>query len=456
MDKIWAVAHQTLRQAMRMKIALSVILLLLILLPVMVVSLGGDGTLLGKLQTFSSYGLSLVNVLLSVMTVAVSCYCLSSELKRKQLFLVVTKPIRRWQILLGKFLGVAILNMFLLVIFSGAVYGLTRLVPRLGEYSDSDIQKASEQFFTARVGLKNKVDEEGLVKVALEQYKKMEEEGRLPESVDQRTIVNELIGQERMRQKSVLSGTAKQWDFSDIRVSDPNARVFIRYKLEASIDPPDGKIYGLWSVGDLRQLELGPGQLTTPIYNLQQDAATRTYFEFSVPADAVAQDGFMSVGFFNSPALNSTTVIPQELEVLYQAGTFTDNYARAVLLILVRLLFLSALGIVLTTWLSFPVAVLVCFTALAVGLCNGFIVESIDSLGITLGLIYSFTIKPILSLLPQFDGPFNPSGYIVSGRLVNWIFILRAVLETLAAKAGILMCLGMLIFRRREVARSEV
>ena len=64
MRSIWAVATNTIKQAVRMKIAAVFIVLLIVLLPVMSVSMTGDGTLKGRLQTFVSYSLSLTSLLL--------------------------------------------------------------------------------------------------------------------------------------------------------------------------------------------------------------------------------------------------------------------------------------------------------------------------------------------------------------------------------------------------------
>ncbi|MHC4497616.1 MAG: hypothetical protein ACYS21_00720, partial [Planctomycetota bacterium] len=64
MHSVWAVAINTIKQALRMKIAAVFIVLLIVLLPIMGFSMTGDGTLKGRLQTFVSYGLSLTSFLL--------------------------------------------------------------------------------------------------------------------------------------------------------------------------------------------------------------------------------------------------------------------------------------------------------------------------------------------------------------------------------------------------------
>ena len=127
MHSLWAIARNTLSQAIRMKVAAVVIVLLAVLLPLMSVVMQGDGTLLGKLQTFVSYGLGLVSLLLCILTIAISTFTLSNDLKRKHLYLVVTKPVRRYEIVAGKLIGVLILNVLLLAMFGTIIYVLTQI-----------------------------------------------------------------------------------------------------------------------------------------------------------------------------------------------------------------------------------------------------------------------------------------------------------------------------------------
>jgi hypothetical protein len=455
MKKVWAVARNTLAGALRMKIAAVVVVLLAALLPMMSMVMVGDGTLLGKLQTFSSYSLGLVGFMLCVLTIAVSSFTLSEEIRRKQIFLAVTKPIARWQLLLGKFLGVIILDVILLITFAGLVYGLTCLIPYIAKASPQERLAAQNEFFTAREGLKTSEDIVQLNKRVEERYHQLEKDHRLPESMTQAEIFSQLVNEERTREQSINPGQTRQWDFHGVRpASDPNTMIFVRFKYDATVTPPDGNVYGLWSVGDLTSYV--QGSLTTPVYNVTRSAATRVIQEFSIPANAVTKQGDLSIGFLNSTQLNPSAVIVQDLEVLYKVGSFTDNYCRALVLLMMRLVFLAALGITLTTWLSFPVAMLGCVAVFAIGSVNGFIVESIEGLGVGMGIFYQFTIHPLIVLLPRFDGDWSPTQYIISGKTIPWLFLLKAVGETIGLKTFLLILIGMFVFRSREVAKAAV
>jgi len=456
MHSIWAVARNTLAQALRMKIAAVVILLLLILLPLMSMVMDGDGTLLGKLQTFTSYGLGLISLLLCVLTIAISTYTLSNDLKCKYIFLVVTKPIRRFELIMGKLLGIILLDVLLLGIFSGILYSCTRLIPKITDAPENQKFQAKAEFFTSRIGVKAEINHDLINRRAKERYDELTSLGQIPEDMPYNRIMSELAGQEKMKAKRVDPGQTKEWDFENVRVKnadDPNTFIFVRYKYQTAAPPPDEKVYGLWQVGDLRQFKAGAAKMKTPIYRVERGEVIQVTHEFAVPANAIAEDGYIGIGFFNSTTLNQTAIIPEELELLYQTGDFTANYFRAVLMILVRLVFLAVIGISLTTWLSFPVAVLVCITIFFIGLTNGFILDAIGGVGATAGMIYSILLKPLLWLLPQFDGIYNPNGYIVAGRTIQWAFLATTALITLLVKGLLMLLVGIGIFHRREVAQ---
>jgi len=456
MHSVWAVARNTIAQAVRMKVAVIIIILLVILLPLMSVIMVGDGTLLGKLQTFVSYGLSLTSLLLCFLTIAVSTYTLTNDIKRMQIHLVVTKPIRRFEILAGKLLGVVILDVLLLSVFAGVIYCLALFIPRISEAGADELAKAGREFFTARVGLSADVDEEKIDTLARRAFEKLQRSRQLPETMTKAEILSELRGRERAQARAVEPGGQRVWEFENVRPSDPNETLFVRYKYEVSVNPADYRVYGTWLIGDYRQVRYGLGNWDSPVARIERTEPIRQFHEFEVSAEVVAPDGYLALVFFNNPYLNMTTIIPQEVQVLLKTGSFTGNYIRTVLLILARLIFLAALGISVSTWLSFPVAILICTVVFFVGTINGFVLESFSALGQGASIIYSITLRPILWLLPKFDGEFNPTRYMISAEVLSWQFLGRVYAVTALFKSVLLLLFGMWVFSSREIARIVV
>ncbi|MFQ6034607.1 MAG: ABC transporter permease [Sedimentisphaerales bacterium] len=460
MRSIWAVATNTIRQALRMKIAAAFIILLLVCLPVMGVSMTGDGTLKGRLQTFVSYGLSLTSILLCLLTIVVSAYSLTSDIKQRQIYTVITKPIRRFQLLLGKLLGVILLDMALLVLFSAIIYGITTYMPKFYNATEAELTQVDNEFYTARASISPpEVDVSQEVKDKLAELDELERTGQLNleqvfRGLSRKEIIAELTSLKKLEKRAVAVGRELVWEFHNIRPLDPNESLFIRFKYDVSVTPPDSQVYSQWFVGDYRQVKYGM-ESEVPIYRtpLRKDPV-RTFREIEVPADAVTADGYLAVGFLNVPLNNTVVIFPLEdgLEVLYKADTFSANFIRAVLLIFFRLIFLACLGILAASFLSFPVAILFCLMIFFTATFSSFVIESFDFLGENLSSVYSYTIRPVIALLPQFD-KFHPTKFLVPGRLLSWHLLAKVAGLMLCIKAPLLLLMGLLIFSFREIAK---
>ena len=444
MRSIWAVATNTIKQALRMKIAAVFIVLLIVLLPVMGLSMTGDGTLMGRLQTFVSYSLSLTNLLLCLLTIIVTIYTLTSDIQQRQIYSVITKPIRRYQLLLGKLLGVVLLNTALLALFSAIIYAITIYTPKFSVVDQADLIQVENEFFTARAALVP--PEVDVTNEVLDTYEKLKRGGQLPPDVSRSKFIDGLTKRKQLEKRAAVVGQQLVWEFHNVKVLDPNETLFIRYKYDVSINPPDSQVYSRWDVGDSRQY---PAEFAT---FLRKDPI-RTFRELEFPAHLIAEDGYLAIRFLNVP-LNDTTVMfpPDGLEVLYKADTFTTNFIRVVLLILFRLIFLASLSLLASTFLSFPVAILLSLCIYFTETFSGFCLESFDHLGENLNWVYFYTVRPIVLLLPQFD-KFNPAKFIVPARLLSWPLLAKVAGLMVCIKAFLLLLLAVLIFKFREIAK---
>ncbi|HAL45899.1 MAG: hypothetical protein A2Y12_05930 [Planctomycetes bacterium GWF2_42_9] len=457
MSRVWAVAKNSFVSAMRMKTAIVFMLLLIILLPIMSLTTTGDGTIKGRIQSFITYGLGLTSLLLSILTIVVSCHTLSAEIKHKQIYTVVTKPVRRYQLILGKVLGIAVMDIILLAVFATIIYALSVQMPKFAKTTPEELAELNAEFFTARASLKMTVDQQALDERVQQVFNNLKNTGQIDENKSKQQILKELKDAARYSMFSAEPGGMVIWEFHNVKPFDSNEMLFIRLKFNATQIPPDNLLYGVWYVGDYRQVQFSHDKAKSPIYAVPRKDVAKTVREFQVPADAVADDGYLAVVFFNEPANNSTLIFSEDegLEVLYKAGSFTANYIRAVIVVFSRLVFFAVLGVSLTTWLGFPVAILFCFVVFFTGVVNGFVVTSFDYVGESLSILYSFTIKPLLWLLPKFDENYNINKYIIDAKLINAAFLSFA-LVSLGIKSVILLLAGFIIFAKRELARVIV
>lgn len=457
MIRIIAVASNTIKQVLRLRIAVVFVVLLLVILPLLALTSTGDGTIKGRLQTFISYGLSLVALLLSLLTILAVVYTTTADVVQCQVYTVLTKPIKRHEFLIGKFIGILVVDMMALAVMGGIIYGLVIAAPRWYRASPDEIQQLQSEFFTARNGLKPvEPDVKDEVEQQYEKLLKSQELQQVFKDLPEKDVKARLTQQKRLEKRAVAVGRDLMWEFHNVRLTDPNGSLFIRFKYNVVANPVDLQVASQWLVGDLRQLEQGV-QVGTPIYRVARKDLVRTFREFEVPASVVAKDGYLAVAFLNDVQNDTVVIFPLEdgLEVLYRAGTFAGNYLRALLLILVRLFFLAALGIFAGSFLSLPVAVLLCLMVLVTGIASGFILESFTYLSRNIGLIYDWTLKLIVQALPRFD-QMNPTGFLVAGRLIPWSLLTWSGGLSIVIKAICILAVGLWIFRNRELARGTV
>jgi len=131
MRKTWAIARNLISESLRMKVAVGFLVLLTGILACLPLLMKGDGTLTGRVQTFLSYSLWSLAFILGILTIFVSCGSLAGEVENKHAFLTATKPVTRGQMMIGKWLGVALLDLVLLGIGGGMIFATVQYMRRL-------------------------------------------------------------------------------------------------------------------------------------------------------------------------------------------------------------------------------------------------------------------------------------------------------------------------------------
>lgn len=454
MRSIWAVARNTIRQAIRMKIAAAFVLLLLVLIPVMGLAVTGDNTIKGRLQSFVTYSLAMVSLLLSLLTVIVATYSLADDIKQCRIYTVLTKPIRRYELLLGKVLGVVLLDLLLLSFFSSAIYGISRYIPVRSSADAEQMQLLEKEFFTARASIKP--PEPDVSKEVIELYEKLRENNQLPEDATFREIIKYLTQIKKMQKQAAGPGQELRWEFDNIRIADPNQNLFLRFKYDVAVNPPDLNIYATWAAGDLRQLPMIPTGRGS-IYFFDRKDLIRTFHELEIRGNAVASDGHLEIGFVNLPVNNTVVIFPpgEGLELLYEAESYTANFVKGVLIIFFRLIFLACLGIFAASFLSFPVAILLCLAVLFVAATGGFTLESFNYLSNEMNTAYKYTVEVLIEMIPRFD-EYTPSNYLVPARLISWPLLAKIAAVVVGLQSLAVLLLSLLIFKFKEIAKITV
>lgn len=128
---ISAVARTTLSEGLRTRIASGFVILTLASVPFFYLTAEGDGTVKGRIQMFMTYSLGFSGFMLSLLSILFACRSLSHEIAGRQIFAIVSKPVPRWQVVVGKYVGIMLLNaMILAAVGVGTYAGTQALVSR--------------------------------------------------------------------------------------------------------------------------------------------------------------------------------------------------------------------------------------------------------------------------------------------------------------------------------------
>jgi len=467
MRRVWAVARVTIRESLRQKSAIVPVVLLIVLLPALGFTVRGDATLPGRAQMFLDYSLRVSRLLLALMTVFAACGTLAWELKYKQAYITLVKPLPRWQFLLGKWVGIGLLNLVLLIGVGGLIEGFAwhfRRSPAETALEQQQKKILEKEVLIAREVLRPMPPIEQIRKAADHRVQQLIDTGQMPEGTSARAFRNEVFRRMMTQWRTVGPLQYRSFQFKGLETARRQAGyIQIRYRIAPGTSVPSGMMSYIWQIGDVRRAKACKvPRLNEPV---------RTTHTLRVPADAITDDGELTVTFINIHPDGERMTFPASaifigengLEVLYPADDFEPNLARALAMIWLQLLFLAALGLFGASFLTFPTACLMCLLVFFAGSGVGYLLEAIDWVGkdesaVVSGWVAAVTgpvVKAFLHLIPDFSA-YTPSDEIVDGRLVSWQALGSALAHIGVLRTGVVLVLGCYVLTRREVAQVVV
>lgn len=474
-QRIWAVTALTWKAAFRFRLfwVLSALLLCsVVLLPLLIKD---DGTARGFIQIMLTYTLSVITALLGFSTLWLACGTLARDIEDCSMQMVAVKPIARWQIWLGKWLGILLLNASLLAVSGGAVFGLLqwrmmkmenavaaareRKDDRLAAFIDSQLGILRNEIFVARAGLKEPPPD--IEKEVAYQVTKMPNRDSLApaELIEATSQMRERV---KAFQQVVGPDHRREWtiDFGLKRHLIGDEPLFLRVKFFAAQTNASGSYVGLWTIGPYNS----PLSQSYP-----QSLAANTFHEIRVDGGAKLLDeqGRLVVNFVNRNETALIFPLDEGLEVLYREGGFGLNYIRALGIIWCWLALLATLGLASASLLSFPVAAFCSISLLVVALSSSTLsnvvkegsVSGIDhetgaDNGSAIDLVVVPLFKVMLSVINLVQ-TFEPVDALSTGRSITWGQLGTAFAQIVLLLGGILGGLGVTFFNRRELATAQ-
>ncbi len=459
MQRIFAIAGLTWKAALRFKLFLVIAVLLILAVVGLPLIIKDDGTAQGFTQIILTYTLSAITALLGLSTLWLSCGTLARDIEECQIQVIATKPIARWQIWLGKWLGIVSLNAVLLLISGGCVFGLLQY--RAAKLP-AEVQKTlHEEILVARGSAKEKNDP-AEIEAQTERVLQTRLKSSAVEKVDLPEVRKQIREQVKAALQIVPPSYERTWkiDLGSVKEQLVGKPLQLRVKFNSAQKSASGTFGALWMVGD-------PPKTKSWRTEAPMSLAPDTFHEFVIPPDLFDANGVLTITFANPNETALLFPLEDGMEVLYPDGGFAMNFARGLGIIFCWMALLTALGLMAASFLSFPVASFFALAMLVVVFSSGTLADAIDSGSVAAGNEETgqagHSVMDVV-LLPAFKGVlavislvknYSPVEALSSGRSITWSELASAFAQVVLLVGGIFSAAGIFLFSRRELATAQ-
>lgn len=457
MPPVRAVIGLTWKAALRFRLFLVIAVLLLATVIGLPLLIKDDGTARGFTQILLTYTLSTISALLGLSTLWLSCGTLARDIEECQMQVVATKPVGRWQIWLGKWLGILLLNAALLALSGACVYVLLQW--RATKLPAKEQEVLRNEVLVARGSMKPPDVEDQIEADAKEILKQRLKQSQVSQA-DLAEVEKQILEQVKAGYQLVPPGYSKTWEinFGPKAKSLHDQPLQLRVKFNTADKSPSGTFVGIWQIGVPQK---------TRIWQSQQSLSPDTFHEFTIDPGLIDDNGDLTITFVN---LNETALLfplDDGMEVLYREGAFGLNFVRGLGIILCWMALLAAIGLASASFLSFPVAAFLSLAILTMALSSGTLAgvvadNTIDNNSgandtpavFVLNKVIVPTFRLALNVINLAED-FSPISSLSTGHSVSWGQLGQAFTQIVVLLGGLFAGYGIIVFNRRELATAQ-
>ncbi|HLF93732.1 MAG TPA: hypothetical protein VJB14_09720 [Planctomycetota bacterium] len=428
LGRLWAIARMTLIEASRRKVFVILLLFAAALLS-SVAFFPSVEKMADRLRLMEVWALRATSLFTAIIALFLSGFSLPSDFEQKRIYMLVSKPVSKPAIFLGKLVGLSLL----LAIFVGLM-GLGTVLfirgvqlfagpafPPLVAYERSEAPQ-----FSAIRG--REVDEEA---------------GR--------------IGVLAREQGALL------WRFTGLRRSDFGDRLRLESRLSVGAEKDDYRASGTV----LLEARNPSGRK----HRMDQFLNTNEEKEWWVPADLVGPDGTLDVAVRCGDTDGFLIASKPSMAVYFKSSFFEAAFARGMVLLFLQSMTVLALTLMASAILSAPLSILLGILLYMVGSAHSYVKDGARDIDRSLSelktgekrprmaeeippwfLRYSSAVsKAVLKAVPDFDD-FDFSRWLLKDRAVSWGDLGNATRLALLPVL-VLGAVGMLVMRFKDFDR---
>ncbi|HTA31377.1 MAG TPA: ABC transporter permease subunit, partial [Candidatus Cybelea sp.] len=438
MNKIATILGLTWKAAFRYRLFWILCALLAAAVVGLPVLIKDDGTAQGMVQILLTYTLSSTAALLGFATLWLSCGTLARDVEECQMQMVAVKPIARWQIWLGKWLGLLSLNAVLLALAGAAIFFLLHW--RAGRLPPDQQKILRDDIFVSRASARERIPD--LTADIDANMKRLVKDPSTMSGFDQAELRKQVTEALKSRYTDLAPGMAHTIviDLHSLQDRLRNRQLQLRVKFQIAVPTAENEYTTFWRIGppnSTRQIEF-PERFPADSFQI-----------FPIPPNLLDDQGKLWIEVGNPNGENLTFPLGEGIELLYPESTFAINFGRGLVIIFCWLALLASIGLAAASSFSFPVAAFVSLAVLFIGLSSGTVATVVEQGTITgydaASGGYGHTVVDYL-VVPIFRGAlkiinlvqdFSPIDSLSSGRSIRWGQLGLAVLQIVVVLGGI-------------------
>jgi hypothetical protein len=471
---IFSVAHTVIKEASRTRLTLVFIIIILGMLPLLPLTLDENSQLRYQVQNFMGRSLEYTFALAACMTLLLACGTVAFEIRDRHIWHVMSKPVGHAQYLIGKWLGIVLLNASLLAVAGVSVFLYIQYLRTTnvstGLAADEDRFIVAQEVLAARETASPilEVPDEAAIAAEIEEviandstFSTFGEKGMLPQV--RWRLRRDLLEKIEMQQRTIPPS----------RKGVPGERTFHFEGLQRARTGTTPLTLNYQFI--IRMADEHERYVAGFIFNDDpEDVLLVEYIPtvpqvLRLPPTIIREDGTLSItiqNFFQPPPGRHYGQLFFEkgsVELLYRVGGF-----EAMLILLIKLGVLAGLGVFFATFLNFPVACLSAFTVFVAGQMAPFLADSLTmyfpdradkvdwgNVGQVIKWGFESGIRGLAQgmvfMLGAF-GDYHPVSSLVEGRNIAWRVVGSSLLRLEVIWGGITLVLGWLVLRSRQLA----
>ena len=481
------VARAIVEEAISTRLSIVLVMLVVVTLPALPLLLDPAERLAYRIQFFLNWSLSGATILLAMITIALGCGSVCGDIESRQIHLALSKPLRRWEYLLGKWLGVVLLDLMLVTLVGIGVATFAAAQARTPAADAADRIAVDEQVLTARASARpihpRGAEFEKSVAATIEQIRK--DDPALFDK-DPARARKRIFSQRIHEWHTITTDVVSSFVFTGLdpkRIQSPVVQLRLEpFADNSSISRADVR-FALW-------LNERPFPVRAGVHE-DYTFSTGTVHTIDLPASVIAADGTLRLTIANRNLVmpgedrpTSISFAPGEgLEILYRVGGFGGNFLRCLCVMWAKLAMLAAVALAAAAWLGFPTALLTSLMVFVTAVASAFFADAIDiytgldrrdatlvsMLQLRLGLfaetlqkgewweaiktVGSYGADTFLTLVPSF-ADYDSVTQVAGGRVVPLAELVFAVLVMGVLYPLLLLCLGWFFLERRDLVST--